>query len=107
MVSAALLVLVLTAFAERLGPRLGGLLTTFPVASTVLAVFAHRQGGSAAVRAVLKGLLLALNAFAVFCVVLGVALVSWGLLPSFAAALLASVLVQAAVIAVRAARLNA
>ena len=98
MAAAALLVWILTAFAQRLGPRLGGLLTPFPVASTVLAVFAHRQGGSEAVRAVLKGLILALNAFAVFCAVLGMALTAWGVLPSFSAALAATALVQAVVV---------
>jgi len=99
MLAAALLVWALTSFAQRLGPRLGGLLTPFPVASTVLAVFAHLQGGSPGVRAVLKGLLLALNAFAVFCAVLAAALVAWGVGPSFGAALLCAGLVQAAVLA--------
>lgn len=79
MAAAAIMVLVLTALAQRLGPRLGGLLTPFPVASTVLAVFAHSQGGSAAARSVLKGLFLAFNSFAVFCAVLGAALTAGGL----------------------------
>jgi hypothetical protein len=91
---AALLVLLLTGLAQRLGPRLGGLLTPFPVASTVVVVFAHRQGGSAAARAVLKGLFLSLNSFAVFCAVLGFALTVVGLVPSFSAAILASCLAQ-------------
>ena len=95
------LVWALTYFASTLGPRLGGLLTPFPVASTVLAVFAHRQGGSEAARAVLKGLLLALNAFAAFCAVLAVALLRFGLLESFGLALGAAVLVQASLLLAR------
>jgi hypothetical protein len=101
MLSAALLVWALTSFAQRLGPRLGGLLTPFPVASTVVTVFAHLQGGSEAVRAVLKGLLLALNAFAVFCAVLAATLVPWGLLAGFGTALVAALSVQAGILVFR------
>ena len=90
----ALLVFLLTYFAQTLGPVLGGLLAPFPIASTVLTVFAHRQGGSEAARSVLKGLLLALNAFAVFCAVLALALARLGLAPAFGAALLAAAAVQ-------------
>jgi hypothetical protein len=101
MAAAVSLVLLLTYSAEALGPRLGGLLTPFPVASTVLAVFAHRQGGSEAAIAVLKGLLLALNAFAAFCTALVLALPRFGLIASFALALLAAAAVQALVLAWR------
>ena len=93
-----LLIYLLTSFAQRLGPVLGGLLTPFPVASTVLTVFAHRQGGSEAARSVLKGLLLALNSFAVFCAVLALSLDPLGLAPAFGAALLAAAAVQAAMV---------
>jgi hypothetical protein len=98
LVSTALLVWLLTHFAQALGPRLGGLLTPFPIASTVLTVFAHSQGGSEAARSVLKGLLLALNAFAVFCAVLALGLVPLGLVPAFAAALLAAAAAQGAMV---------
>lgn len=91
---AALLVLMLTGLAQRLGPRLGGLLTPFPVASTVVVVFAHLQGGRAAARAVLKGLFLSLNSFAVFCAVLGSTLTLMGLVPSFTAAIVTACLSQ-------------
>ncbi len=92
--AAAALVLALTGLAERLGPRLGGLLTAFPVASTVLSAFAYRQGGRDAVLAVIKGLLVSLNAYAVFCAALSLAL-PLGLLVGFAAALACAVAVQA------------
>lgn len=101
MLSAAALVLVLTYSARSLGPRLGGLLTPFPVASTVLAVFAHRQGASEAAVAVLKGLLLALNAFAAFCAALVLTLPRFSLPASFAFSLLAAVAVQASVLLLR------
>jgi hypothetical protein len=93
--SAAILVIGLTHFAQALGPRLSGFLTPFPVASTVLAVFAQRQGGGAAAVAVLKGLLLALNAFAVFCLVLVLTLPTLPIAAGFGLALAASVALQA------------
>jgi hypothetical protein len=98
LVSTALLVWLLTHFAQALGPRLGGLLAPFPIASTVLTVFAHSQGGSEAARSVLKGLLLALNAFAVFCAVLALGLAPLGLAPAFGAALLAAAAAQGAMV---------
>lgn len=99
--AAAALVWGLTHFAQAIGPRLGGLLTPFPVASTVLAVFAHRQGGSEAARAVLKGMLLALNAFAAFCAVLVLALPRTGLIASFGLGLAAALIVQTAMVGLR------
>jgi hypothetical protein len=94
MLAAALLVFVLTHFAGGLGPKLGGLLAPFPVASTVLAVFAHRHRGGAAAVAVLKGMLLALNAFAVFCAALVLTLPSQSIPVSFSISLAAACLVQ-------------
>ncbi len=95
-ISAAALVLLLTHFAQVLGPRWSGFLTPFPVASTVLAVFAQSRGGGAAALAVLKGLLLALNSFAAFCAVLVLALPAHGLVFSFGLALAVASAVQAA-----------
>lgn len=94
MAAAATLVLLLTQLARSLGPALGGLLTPFPVASTVLAVFAHRQGSSGAAVAVLKGLLLALGAFAAFCAVLVLALPRFSLPLGFGLAVAAALAVQ-------------
>src|SRR5262245_45631866 len=41
--AAAMLVVVLTALADRLGPRLSGILTAFPVATVVIGVFTQVQ----------------------------------------------------------------
>src|SRR5205823_2479730 len=60
------LVLVLTGIAPRIGAHLSGLLSPFPVYAGVLATFAHRQSAAAA-NAVLRGLLLGLSAFAIWC----------------------------------------
>lgn len=98
MLAAAALVWGLTALAQRVPPNLSGLLTPFPVASTVLAVFAQRQGGGEAAVAVLKGLLLALNAFAAFCAVLALTLGRLQTPLAFTLALGAAIAVQGAVV---------
>lgn len=92
--SAAALVLALTGLAKGLGPTMSGLLTPFPVASSVLAVFAQRQGGQAASTAILKGMLLALQAFAVFCALLALLLNKITVFGAFFLALLACAVVQ-------------
>src|SRR5487761_975495 len=74
MIVAAGLVLGLSAAAPLIGPRLTGLLATFPVFATVLAVFAHQFEGEPAARQVLRGLLIGLFGFAGFFPVLAVAL---------------------------------
>jgi hypothetical protein len=63
----AALVLVLTGFAGALGPRLSGLLATFPVLATVLAAFTHAQAGPAAAAQLLRGFSTGLVTFALFC----------------------------------------
>jgi hypothetical protein len=63
----AVLVLVLTGLAGALGPRLSGLLASFPVLATVLAAFTHIQEGAAAAAQLLRGFATGLVAFAVFC----------------------------------------
>ena len=78
----ATLVLVLTGLAGSLGPRLSGLLASFPVLATVLAAFTHSvtagiivlrsafthvQDGPAAAAELLRGFATGLVAFAVFC----------------------------------------
>lgn len=92
----AAIVLTLTALADFLGPRLSGLLTPFPVATSVLVAFFHReQGGAGAVR-ILRGLLVALFGFAGFCTVLSLTVVPWGLAGAFAAAFTMAAVVQLA-----------
>src|SRR3954447_12707926 len=63
----AALVLLLTGLAGALGPRLSGLLASFPVLATVLAAFTHVQEGPAAAAQLLRGFATGLVAFAVFC----------------------------------------
>jgi hypothetical protein len=81
--AAALLVTLLTALAGALGPHLSGLLAPFPIIATVLAVFTHHfQGGPAAVQ-LIRGLITGFFTFAVFFLVLALALEPYGSGPAF------------------------
>jgi len=99
MLATALLVVTLTAVAGLLGPSLSGLLTPFPVATSVLVVFAHRELGASGVIAVLQGFLPSLYSFASFCAALSFGLQRWSVSAAFAAALLVSLAIQTLVLA--------
>jgi hypothetical protein len=73
------LVCTITLSAKHLGPTWSGLLTPFPVATTVLAVFAHLSGGGPAVARFLRGFVPGLGSLAVFFAMLAVLLPSLGL----------------------------
>src|SRR3954470_18214982 len=79
----AALVLALTGLAGALGPRLSGLLASFPVLATVLAAFTHAQEGPAAAAQLLRGFATGLVAFAVFCFVVAELLPSHGIAVTF------------------------
>jgi hypothetical protein len=89
MLTAALLVLVITTAAGELGARLSGLLSPIPVFTITLVIFTHSRHGPAPVFVFLNGLQNGLFSFAAFCVVVGVLLVPFGLGISFAAGLAA------------------
>ena len=72
--------------APRLGPRLSGLLTPFPIAATILAAFTHALHGSNAVSRLSRGLLLGLFSFSVFLLVVAIAIERLGVAGAFAAA---------------------
>lgn len=89
-----------TLLATTLGPIWTGLFTTFPVVSTVLAIFAHRQvtanpHAPRAVAALLRGIVSGSGSTIAFFVVLGVLLPQGNLAVSFGCAVLAALAVQA------------
>src|SRR5262245_26458685 len=94
MVIATALVVTITSLAPLLGPRLSGVLATFPVYAAILTVFAHRAGAAPAVH-VLRGLLIGLFAFSGFFVVLGALVERIGVAAAFAAAVVSAVTIQA------------
>jgi len=79
MLTAALLVLVITTAAESLGARLSGLLSPIPVFTITLVIFTHSRQGPAPVFVFLGGLQYGLFSFAAFCAVVAVLLGPYGL----------------------------
>jgi hypothetical protein len=105
MAAAVVLVVAVTSLAEKLGPRLAGTLTPIPIASAILLGFTHAQQGATAAIAFLRTFLPAMWSFVLFCFVLTVALVPFGWLLGFLAALAVQCCAQAFVLlALRAAR---
>jgi hypothetical protein len=78
MLTAAVLVLVITTAADYLGSRLSGLLSPIPVFTITLVIFTHSREGPAPVFAFLRGLQYGLFGFAAFCAVVAVLLVPYG-----------------------------
>jgi hypothetical protein len=95
MVITTALVVAITGAAATLGPRLSGVLATFPVYAAILTIFAHRAGPAPAVQ-VLRGLLLGLLAFAGFFLVLGAVIERLGLAAAFTLATATALAIQAA-----------
>jgi hypothetical protein len=98
--SALALVLVLTAVAGQLGAKLSGLLAPFPVIASVLAVFTHAQHGEQDLLRIMRGFVLGLVAYALFCFVLAVSLGPLGIAASFLLATGCALATQAVALAV-------
>jgi hypothetical protein len=81
--SALALVLALTALAAQLGAKLSGLLAPFPVIASVLAVFTHALYGEDDLLRIMRGFLLGLFAYALFCLTLSLSLDSLGIAAAF------------------------
>jgi len=94
LVSAATLVLLVTYLANHLGPRLSGLLAMFPVMSTVLVGFSHRQSGGQFATRLLRGMVYGYFGFACFCAVLALTLPELGIGAAFILALTIALLVH-------------
>jgi energy-converting hydrogenase Eha subunit A len=92
--SAVALVLALTAVAGQLGAKLSGLLAPFPVIASVLAVFTHAQYGEQDLLRIMRGFVLGLVAYALFCFVLAVSLEAFGIAESFLLATLTALATQ-------------
>jgi hypothetical protein len=98
MLATAVLVLTLTGLASVLGPALSGLFTPFPIATTILVVFAHREAGIDGVLAVYAGYIPSLYSFVAFCAALSFALARWPAPAAFAGALLVALACQTLVL---------
>jgi hypothetical protein len=94
MLATIALVGVISVTADLLGPQLSGVVATFPVIVSVVGAFTHRQWGRDAIRHMLRGLAVSLQAFVVFFLVVGLALPAVGLVNSYLLAVLAALLVS-------------
>ncbi len=94
MVVGAAIVLGVTGIATVLGPRMSGLVATFPAFVTVLAVFTHRREGPSRTVPLMRGVLIGMFGSLAFFVSLVVLLVPWGLVLAFPAAVIAAFAVQ-------------
>ncbi|MBI4897315.1 MAG: hypothetical protein HY827_02990 [Actinobacteria bacterium] len=93
--AAVAMIVTITALADRLGPRLSGLLTPFPIIATVLAVFTHAQDGGIAAARMMRAFTGGLFAFAMFFFTLLVTLRVYGTATAFSLALVATLATQA------------
>jgi hypothetical protein len=98
--SALALVLALTALAGQLGAKLSGLLAPFPVIASVLAVFTHTQHGEQDLLQIMRGFVVGLVAYALFCFALAMSLRSLGITESFLLAAAAALATQAVAVTV-------
>ena len=104
LIATATLVLVLTAVADRLGPRLSGLLNAFPVLTTIITAFTHAQRGSAATIVFVSSFVRSIVGFGTFCFMLALALGRVNLAAALLAALVGQVIVSG--LTLRASRSN-
>ncbi|MGD0424488.1 MAG: hypothetical protein ABSA92_13680 [Candidatus Bathyarchaeia archaeon] len=77
MVSATILVFVITGVAQWLRPQLTGLLIPFPVYATILAVFTHRSEGGAAAIKLLRGVVAGSFTFTTFFLIISGTIIKW------------------------------
>ena len=87
-------ILALTGLAPFIGPRLTGLLSTIPLYTAILTIFAQKLQGPAGAASVLRGLLFGLFGFSGFYLVLALLLERASLASAFLAAILATLVIQ-------------
>lgn len=98
MLAGAALVSVISSAAHLLGSTWSGLLTIFPIATSVLAASAQRSGGPDQTLHLLRGLGAGLYSLTAFFATLATGLARWGIAGAFLAALAAAIGVQALVL---------
>lgn len=94
MISAGALVVAVTEAAALTGPKLAGLLTPFPVSTSVLTAFAHGLGGASAANQLLRGIFTGLYGFVAFFICAAALLPAHGLATACAVALVAALVTQ-------------
>lgn len=97
MAVATTIVLLVTALSHSLGPNLSGILSTFPVFISIMAVFTHSANGAESARQFLRGVVIGSFSFVAFGVVVNLTLGHLGLPVVYMLAALAAVGVNGAV----------
>jgi hypothetical protein len=96
MLSATILVFLITGVAQTLGPKLTGLLTPFPIYATVLTVFTHRyETANQAIR-LLRGVVAGSVTSTVFLLIVSSTIIGWGVGYAFLTAICVSMLTHTA-----------
>jgi hypothetical protein len=104
MLAAAAIVAALVTGADALGPRLAGVLASYPIILTVTGTFTHHTSGRDAIWRVLRGLAASLFGFIAFFLVVGLALPGAGPVGAYALASLSGVAFTAGLLAAHRAR---
>ncbi len=94
MTIATAFVVLITSLAPGFGPRLTGLLSPFPLFTSILAIFALELHGADAAVSVLRGVLMGLFSFASFFFVLAILLETAGIAIAFVSATLVVIIFQ-------------
>ena len=94
MLVATLFVLLVTALATALGPTWSGILTPFPILTTVLAIFSHTLQGSDTTITTLRGLVMGLVGFSTFLFLQAFLLPTFSVGSSFGVALLINAVIN-------------
>ncbi|MDR0356587.1 MAG: hypothetical protein LBJ64_12760 [Deltaproteobacteria bacterium] len=95
MLTVTVIVLAVTAAASSVGAQIAGLLATFPVFGSTMAIFAHRLKGPEMAAQILRGMALGLYGFAGFFFILSLTLTRIGTVPAFLAAIASALIIQA------------
>jgi len=98
MASTLALLLSVTGLAKAMGSQWSGVFAAFPVASSVLGVFARASDGPHGPARLYRGVLMGSVAFGAFGSVLYLTLPSWGLAKGYGAAVLCAVCLQIGVL---------
>jgi hypothetical protein len=95
----AVAVITVTAVATTLGPHLSGLVTSFPIITTVLSVFTHAHRGRDEAVRLLRGFTVGFFSYAAFCFVVATTIRPLGVSGCFALAAVIALCVQASGVA--------
>ena len=93
-IAAMSLIFLITEYAPLLGPKLSGLLTPFPIYTSVLTLSIHRRQGAAYSVEFVRGGTMGLFTSAVFFLIVGSLIVGLGVSASYVLAILASLIIH-------------